>query len=353
MEPWIDDVLEPAEPDPAFVARLRREVATTRVSRPAPRPHERRRSWLLAAALLMTAATAGLWFALTRDEPSDRVVTPAPTFAVTATTTNPTTTAATTTTMTTTPAAAPGWSPASLPSEAYGPCCGSDIIGQPSPPFPADDTAPLPDGRYAAGDDGLDAPGAAGWSTTDPAVISIVVYPFESCADRPNQLVGCWSGAPGPDSIGYSTAQYRTLEVSLDEDVTVGVIGERAVADGYERVDATAPGPVLVQLLTQLAQHYEIDVLPIIERGADDAALLEQLIALGSPSWTTSASTADRVLFQATGAPGVVIQGSDRLQVSDGPLPVDQFVSFAIRVTAVDIVGGRPTVVYFNADFES
>ena len=130
----------------------------------------------------------------------------APTFAPT-TTVEPTTTIA---------GVAAGWTDGALPAGMLDGCCEDLWTGTPSPPFPDDPNAALPDGIYSACV-------AAPWTSTQPNQLTIDVYRIEQCS-----VIGgdaCYGGPYVDSDVSTAPEPVRTYTVTLDQNVAITLGG--------------------------------------------------------------------------------------------------------------------------------
>lgn len=141
--------------------------------------------------------------------------TDAPT-TVAETTTTSTTVAETTTTVAPAPAA---WSPtADWPSLADLPCCASNYVGVPSPPFPDDPAAALAPGIYS--------PSRVSFETITGDTLDLVVRRFEACTVIPADQNPCEDmGGFADTDMGVVPDPARELSFALDDTTTVVFTG--------------------------------------------------------------------------------------------------------------------------------
>lgn len=228
----------------------------------------------------------------------------------------------------------PDWSvvdPDAFAAPLAFPCCASNWVGVPSPPFPAAGE-PLADGVYAID---FSFPTAA----TDPIVATVLR--FEACGALPaNSCEDNNNGAYAPDEIGIDpTATYAWTFV-LDDGVRVVLGGFAGWADSPESSTnfRTTTGTHLAELVAAV----DADFTAAITNPVADGIPLEQVVAtlalapangFGSPG----ADNAGALAYTFAGAPPLLFQGID--PTSRG--------SDVIGRISLQVQGGTPTLFLY------
>jgi hypothetical protein len=304
--------------------------------------------WLVASTLFGLVAGA-----CSADDGASTVATTAP---VIVTTTAPPTTTSTTAPATTVPApttvpdtTAPpapltNWTPAEMPSEAFPACCGSNLIGSPSPVFPADPNGELSSGLYfaaqLAGDVGTDR-------------VSMSVSPFDYC-----DLLGDTSCEPGwlPDDVGVVPDIARVVELPLDADVQVVVAGwdPTTCAVAVEEADGTQ----MRRMMTDFDRNYDLVLGDPFRFGESPDTLVAALSEVPTAGFTTAGCTEvfgpGPLLWDQGDGPGVLMQqvfpGSELTGFE--PAAPDSASATWLRLTAARLDEDGWTL-YFYAGFSS
>ncbi|MGD9700855.1 MAG: hypothetical protein AB7Q42_02775 [Acidimicrobiia bacterium] len=272
------------------------------------------------------------------------------------TTEPPTTVPPTTVPPTTVPSDGSGWQSATerFPALSFIPCCGTNWEGEPSPAVPADRAAPLPAGIYnvrAVADD---------QSAVDvvDGILTLEVRPYTSCSELGE--FGCGGDPPYDDTeLGVPTDAARTIDVTLDDSVRVGVHGFACANDRLDLDQHVSTGTDLAKLFVELDASYETAVAEPLRSGVDSVQVADDLAANptsgffdpGCPSYT-------RLAWTPPSGPTILASTLGRLtpDTSDDALALEPLPSAAahwITPTAlvVDVQGNY--TVYLYAGFLS
>lgn len=298
--------------------------------------------WIAAVVSLSACGSAGgvtatrsqTTTAVTATVPIDST-TPStnPTTTEPATTEAPTTTAAATTTTAPVPA---GWQDiASMPDQAFPPCCASNWIGVPSPPLP--DVGDIPDGIYNASRIVL---------SPDQATLTIEIRRYEACAARPD--VGCEPLPDGyeyqPDELGIDPDVVRAMTIPLDGNVAVALAGWMA-----DPVLRRATGTELSALLVELSSAYQEVLAAPLVAGADADAIVDGLLAAPARGFgPPPVEMYGTLLYTFEDAPPLLFQGAFEYTESGDRLPLDP--TSVVVLTAIQFAQGV-TTLYFYAGY--
>ncbi|MET0325312.1 MAG: hypothetical protein ABW219_08825 [Ilumatobacteraceae bacterium] len=319
----------------------------------------RRRRWLIPPALLAAAAVTIALVLVTR--PADTTIAPADTLAPS----TPTTVASAPTTVAPGPTSAPAstpstplettsvtsvgaapWVDADLPGFVFMSCCGASRTDPPSPELTAA-PAPLTDGRYPAE--------VVSWSPDDPTRLVLAVGRFVPCAVG---VVDCGGGIDGqtfgPDETGVTTDQPRTLELTLDGSVGVGLVGIDLTQEPADRMMGrmvAGDGTGLATLWSALAAAYDAEIAGPLAGGASGEAIAADLGANPRAGFSSAREDLLGTLYFSTGddAPALLLQGITGI---GGVGPVERSGTAATHLTGIEVVDGRITV-YVYAGFLS
>ncbi|HEY7628111.1 MAG TPA: hypothetical protein VH761_13635 [Ilumatobacteraceae bacterium] len=304
-----------------------------------------RRGVFLAALLLLAACGSEPGVTATRRNTATTPDATESTTATTTPTTEPVTTDPVTTSLppvtteeaTTTTLPAPvGWHDiATMPDEAFPPCCASNWIGVPSPALP--DVGEIPDGIYNASRIAL---------SPDQATLTIEIRRYEACAARPD--VGCEPLPDGyeyqPDELGIDPDVVRAMTIPLDNNVAVALAGWNA-----DPVLRQATGTELSALFVALSSAYQEVIAAPLVAGADADAIIDSLLAAPARGFgPPPVEMYGALLYTYDNAPPLLFQGAFEYTDSGERLPLDP--TSVVVLTAIQFAQGV-TTLYFYAGY--
>jgi hypothetical protein len=223
-------------------------------------------------------------------------------------------------------------------------CCGSNLIGTPSPPFPLDPSAPLDPGLYFAAR-------LAGDTRTDQ--VSMSVSPFASC-----DVLGDAGCEPGwlPDDIGVDPEIARVLSLPLDAETQVVVSGWDALT--CQGITEETDGATAAEWLELFDERYDLVLADPFRSGDDPATLVAGLSGAGIAGFgvglCAGAIEPGFLAWDVGDGPGVLLQSVFPATERSGFQPTAPASASAewVRLTAVRLDEDGWTL-YFYAGFVS
>ncbi len=245
--------------------------------------------------------------------------------------------AATTVPATTTPPAATvptvpaGWSPATIPPQAYPRLSEENLIGVPSPQI-VDFSAPVPDGLYRTS-----------YISNDGITLTLDLYRFETC-----EILGygpCLEGPYLPSEVGASATPEATVDVPLDATTTV-------IISGWDcgQVIGQGNGTDLAAMYAALAADYDLAFGAALSVGTDPYDLMEIVNANPAARFGPPPAQCNdyySLVWQYESAPPVYVQWAFDWDTGGAVDPGSLLVPSAIAVS------GDSTTVYIYAGFYS
>ena len=235
-----------------------------------------------------------------------------------------------------TPPAVPGgWVEGSGPPDVLAPCCQIMWTGTPSPPVPADPSAPLPDGLYSA-------TVAAPWSPSAPNQLTVELSRIELCSVLGADGCG-FAGPYAPNDVSVAPEPVRTSTVTLDANVAVVLGG----FDLCAAVTKTANGADLAALLREVDAAYAAAIAGPLSTGASE----EEVLATFAQGPVHGFELADPqcmaglLQFRSGDAPPLLLQTLTGL-ADDGSRPLLAATDM-IRLVSVHQQAGRTTLGFY------
>ncbi len=291
----------------------------------------RSRRWMIAPAILTTAAAAFAIVVATR--PDDKSIAPSATPGITepAPSSTPTT-----------PLPTAGWTDvAAYPSDFGQSEAAGNATGSPSPALTAD-PAPLANGTYALE--------ITGWEPHDPTKLLVSVRSIVRCADGVPGCSPLGDGTYGPDDVGFS-AESRQIELTLDDSVTVYLGSQDIVsaADGQLiGILRSSDGTGLAALMSAIADAYTTAFTGPLNAGASADDIVTDLQTNPRDGFTSAAEQlTGQLWFSSAGAPPVLFQ-----TVADQGQPLPRFGTSVLIPRVLTVENGAITLELY-AGFRS
>ncbi len=323
-------------------SRLRDTAPTTAMTQDAlrsldePRVIDRRptrsRRWMIAPAILTTAAAAFAIVVATR--PDDKSIAPSATPGITEPTPS--------STPSTSPLPTATWTDvAAYPSDFGQSEAAGNATGSPSPALTAD-PGQLADGTYALE--------ITGWEPHDPTTLIVSIRSLVRCADG---VLGCSpmsDGTYGPDDVGFS-AESRRLELTLDESVTVYLGSQDTVSAANGQLVGilrSSDGAGLAALMSAISNAYTTEFTGPLNAGTSPDAIVADLQANPRDGFSSAAEQMTGQLWFSDGdAPPVLFQ-----VVADQGQPLDRFGTSVLIPRVLTVENGAITLELY-AGFRS
>ena len=239
------------------------------------------------------------------------------------------------------PAGAPAaWADADLPGFVFLACCGASRTDPPSPELTAD-PAPLADGRYPVD--------VVSWSPEDPTRLVLSVGRFVPCAVGIPDCGGADGQTFEPGETGVPADGRRTVELTLDDSVDVGLVGIDLTKPSADRMSGrmvAGDGTALADLWSALAAAYDTEIAPAIAAGATGEEIAADLGSAPRAGFSSAREDGLGTLYFSAegGAPALLLQGITGI---GGVGPVERSGTAATYVPGIEVTDGRVTVFVY------